>query len=260
MPDLYDVELKLPDEIYLKRDKDIQARPRNDVKIKNIYIEKGNGIFTELESGPELKGHAKVSHVRAIAAVKKAILSFVRVLKDAPYLIPFAWLARKTLLKNLARFSNSVLRDYYYKPQFYIKSAQEIYYAGMEILTNGRIYTEDWDTIGETNWNLLMFATMTWDSESAYRYRGQYALGEIDRDELSKNPRREIQRVIDILIIREKEQSMKDKWIALRKITPFLPCKKIAEFIFKLDLDRMKMDDGDLYWALRSDDFDYLSN
>ncbi len=257
MPDLFEAELKLPDEIYLKRKED-GIWEKDNVVYEGIAIDT-NGISCQFKDAPEMKGYAKPSNIRAINVVKKAILSFLRVLQEAPFLIPFLWLARKPILKNFARFSNSTLRDYYYKPQYYISSAQEIYYAGMDMLTQGRIYENDWDTIGETNWNLLMLFVMAWDMENVYRYRAQYALEQIDIKELEKNPRKEVERVLDILIIREKEQVMKDKWIAVRKIVKWLPLKKLPTFISKMDMERMKLDKDDLWWAVKQGGFDYLN-
>lgn len=53
---------------------------------------------------------------------------------------------------------------------------------------------------------------MILEFDNAYRFRAQDLLPEINKDSLRKNPIRELNRLADIAIGREKEQQVKDTW------------------------------------------------
>ncbi|KKL63323.1 hypothetical protein LCGC14_2176260 [marine sediment metagenome] len=44
---------------------------------------------------------------------------------------------------------------------------------------------------------------------------------------------------------------------ALKRIVPFLPMKEIREFLSKIDISKVRMDAGDLYWAAKVSNFKY---
>ena len=92
--------------------------------------------------------------------------------------------------------------------------------------------------------------------DSAYRLRFQDIAPLLSKKDFETNPRKEINRLFDILIERERDDFLKNKWTKLRKILDAaLRVKKIREllkhFISLVALDHIKMDEHDIYFCLR---------
>ena len=90
--------------------------------------------------------------------------------------------------------------------------------------------------------------------DSAYCWRPQDALSNLDKEKLKKSPRKEVLRLFDIAI--ERESQIKDKIQLFRKfasIILFVPkVRKFAkEYLMELDLEKIKPDTDDDYWAGR---------
>lgn len=247
MSNLYLAYLKLPKEIYLNGEPSVSA-PSESQKIDKIDVSE-DGIFVTFQGVPYLhKGYPHPLHVRATETVKKLMLSAIRIMAAAPYLIPFLYLARKKILLEFSRFSGRVLRDYYFKREYYITSGQEIYRVGM-IGYNPLNF--------ELVYNLTMLLVMLWEYDDAYRYRGQFIISQLDQKALREHPRKELKRLCDILIERETEETMKHKWRSLKKVISVLPLKLVAGFLLELDLEKLKMDESDKYFANQKRDFNY---
>lgn len=245
MPDIYESYLKLPNEIFLPK---TGSSSVGSQKIQNIDISE-EGIRTSLEGDPyPMKGYPHPLHVRAVGVVKKIMLSAFRVLAAHPYLAVLLWPARKRILLEFSRFSDRVLRDYYFKPEYYIKSGQEIYRAGM---TNYNALNH------EVTYNIVMLMVMLWEYEDTYRYRGQFVLSNLNKEALRENPRKELKRLCDILITHEKEPTMSDKWRSVKRTLSFLPIQPFVDFLLDLDLEKIAMDKADRYFADKKGDFIY---
>lgn len=120
--------------------------------------------------------------------------------------------------------------------------------------------------INDDQWVKLI--TMIFDTDLAYRTRGQDMFSEVNKVSLQNNPRKEILRVFKICISREVKESSHegDTKSQLRKMKTFnkllwwatlLP--PYRQFIFsifrEIDVDKMTFDINDRYWV--SDKFDY---
>ena len=97
-------------------------------------------------------------------------------------------------------------------------------------------------------------------SENTFHYPtdinngGKIYLSNLDKEKLKKSPRKEVLRLFDIAI--ERESQIKDKIQLFRKfasIILFVPkVRKFAkEYLMELDLEKIKPDTDDDYWAGR---------
>ena len=86
-----------------------------------------------------------------------------------------------------------------------------------------------------------------------------------DKDNFNKNPVKEVNRLIDILIIREKDEwdQMNSKWRALKRLTCiaswiyFKKIKDIKEIVSQLDINKIKLSKEDIYWTDLVPSYDY---
>lgn len=237
--DTFDAFLRLPPEVYLKKfhdDSKVGA-----LKVDRIEITE-DGMFQVLRGVSFLyKGYPHPLHLRAVGVVKKGALGIFRFLASAPYLIPIAYLLRKRILTQFASFSDRVLRDYYLKAQFYMKTGREIDRA-----------------LGELDWYLRKFIVMFWEYEDTYRFRAQFALSHLNREALRKSPRKEMKRVCDLMAKRELSEDFKKKWKMIKRVITYIPIGFLVDFMLELDIEKFVMDDSDKYFAVMKNDFQYL--
>lgn len=92
--------------------------------------------------------------------------------------------------------------------------------------------------------------------DMAYRYRTQDILSAVDKKLLAKNPRKEILRLMDVLLRRDAaDELMTAKWQAIKFVlTIFLlvnrkVLKNIQTVLLGLDLDKVKFSKEDRYWT-----------
>lgn len=241
MPDAFDVYLRLPDQIWLNPPEDNEFKV-GDIKPERMEITE-NGIYQKIKDTPFLyKGYAEPRIIRAVSAVKKALLRLAHFFYSHPYLIPLAWIFRKKMLFEFSRFSHRVLRDYYWIPQAYLPTSKEIF-----------------DEL-DIDFDIAMLIKMVWEFDDAYRYRGQFALMNLDRGMLLVSPRRELERVCDLMISREKSSSMRGMWMIAKMFVLFPPTRKrLVDYLLRLNLVKFEMDEVDRYFiSLKRDkDFDY---
>ncbi|KKK96397.1 hypothetical protein LCGC14_2663170 [marine sediment metagenome] len=108
--------------------------------------------------------------------------------------------------------------------------------------------------------NVFTCFVMFFQVDLAYHTRVQDPLSNLDKDRLSANPRKEILRLFDLAISREIY--LTEKIGALRKIASmvllFPPVKRFAlQFLMKLDLDKIKPDRADGYFAYRRKEYNF---
>lgn len=231
--------------MYLYEKQDGRLSSPSDDKIERIEVTE-NGVTTCVQGEDYArKGFAHAPTVRAVSVVKKAVISVLRIIESAPYLLPFLLLAKKPILREFAKYSHRVLRDYYFKPQFYLTSSKEIHRVGMGIEMKNR----------EMLFNLVMFFVMLFEYDDAYRFRLQFALENLNKENLKKSPKKELRRICDILSEKEQNEYMKKKWQTVKRVMIFAP-KSLTKVLLDVNMDKVRMDAGDLYFANRLIDFD----
>jgi len=95
--------------------------------------------------------------------------------------------------------------------------------------------------------------SIIFQNDMAYCYRSQDILGELNKDNLQKNPLKEIRRLVDLYISREigtthlkkgVERTRKYLWL-LR----FKGLKEIKAILMDLNIDEIKLSTEDIYWT-----------
>jgi hypothetical protein len=114
---------------------------------------------------------------------------------------------------------------------------------------------------GDRDWIRCLIGM--YENDTAYRYRIQDIVAEVDRPRLARNVRREIGRLFDVYAARERGEGVAAKMRLLRRITmaalflsPSLR-KEILAFFQELDLERVAMTQNDEYWVGKIHSFFY---
>lgn len=107
---------------------------------------------------------------------------------------------------------------------------------------------------------------MILEYDNAYRYRAQDVLPELDKQALQDNPVKEICRLLDIMISREKPANDKDyarhdSWRLLQMFTKYYMkhdkelLKIYVDLLLELDLNKVSLDEGDKEYCNKRKDY-----
>jgi len=134
-------------------------------------------------------------------------------------------------------------------------------------INSSQVLLEGTDYIGKREKLIVMacVAELSYqliENDNAYRLRIQDIFREFIRDNAEKNVRKEILRLFDILIEREKTNLMIDKWKFLRKAASFLlrfkePKKFAKHYLMMIEKQEMLPDDDDWYFSLRRAGYEF---
>ena len=110
----------------------------------------------------------------------------------------------------------------------------------------------------------ISYIAAIWETDLAYRMRGQDILQELNKENLKKNPKKEVFRLVDFLERREIAdmggQMPKIKILKKAlKIALIFPRIKsaIRSFLEELNLEEIKLDINDRYWLSNKFDYNY---
>ncbi len=104
---------------------------------------------------------------------------------------------------------------------------------------------------------------MIFEFDDAYRYRLQDILGELDKEKLVANPRKELSRLMALAEYRDTDDRLQGMFNRARKALIILSLskkvrEKVVTFFLKLDTEAVKMQEDDLYFAkLKSGGYPY---
>lgn len=103
--------------------------------------------------------------------------------------------------------------------------------------------------------NFAEFVYQFLENDCSYRFPAQDILPLLNKENLQRSSKKELSRLLDILIDRTIEKTHKRKWIYFKKmvlILMYLPeLRQITkDFLLTLDLEKVKMDKDDWYFSL----------
>ena len=103
---------------------------------------------------------------------------------------------------------------------------------------------------------------MMLEFDNAYRFRAQDLLPEIDKDKLKKNPIKELNRLADIAIGREKEQQVKDTWKLIKMFNLYLRFdrqlkKMVVDVLSELNYEQFKLKPEDIQFCKPRKDYTF---
>lgn len=105
------------------------------------------------------------------------------------------------------------------------------------------------------------FICLFLELDSAYRFRIQDALGELDKNNLKKSVVKELDRVAGIML--QRENGIKPKIVhAKRLLKLFLILspkmrRLTRDFLLELDLEKVSLDEADWYFCLRRNNYNF---
>ena len=176
-------------------------------KISKIdYTEDGIFIYYEGLLYPR-KGFPYPEMIQAANIVKKALVGAIRSFSASP-LMALGLLRRKTLgefLHQFTLFAETTMDAFYWKPEFYSKTAKEI----------NKFITTFVHSLGFIESTLGKVVSHLFESDDAYMLRLQDIMNETTKEALLKNPIKEINRLLKIFKERESRIHMNAKVQAL---------------------------------------------
>lgn len=245
--------------------------------IEKVETPPSGGVFTKLKGCNYLyKGYPDPWVVDYIYASKRVIAGFFPLFlnKSVRFILGLVFLLYLILPRRLKKSVIISILDYFlgithwveYKNKYalsttlYCTAIQEVYRTSEVLLK----YITDKEIV-ERVVKLRDIFCMILQMDSAYRARFQDIVPEFHKDALTKNPKKEIRRVMDIFIRREAVDGMNamtTKWQGLKKILLIiLSFRRIKNILVKalleLDFDKVKMDEADFYFVCGSDDYNY---
>lgn len=253
--------------------------------VEEVIQKPEGGIFLKLYGNPHLfKGMPRFEVVEMLNLPKSVVSLIPRELLRSWYLrIMLAgfyifsrkhfWHALRTIFQRVHDLSLTRIRypnlKSYSRPirhlrQCFENTIRQIY--NVDINSN-MVLLEGTDYIGPRE--KLIFAACVSElvyqlieNDNAYRLRLQDIFREFNRENIEKDVRGEILRLLDIAIKREKTNLMIEKWIFLRRLASFIlrfkAIKKFAKHYFlMIEKEEMVPDGEDWYFSLRRSGYEF---
>lgn len=98
--------------------------------------------------------------------------------------------------------------------------------------------------------------------DNAYRFRFQDGIVELNKDNLKKNPIKEMLRIFNVVSDREVHQEVKDSWTLTKTMVEYLRYSReikpiIISFLMNLDVEKCKLDKRDTPYCVTRVDYKF---
>ena len=230
------------------------------------YPEEGDMLVHYFDHPYPFKGQPYPQAVDAIQAPKKLMMGTARFARRhfilaGLFLVLPGFITDRYIISlsefYLESYVGGMLRPHRLAPKRYCRSAREVARAGAVVIQR---VSDKWRKLVQAVIDIIV-AVFQWDN--AWRFRGQDAAGELNKESFYKNPSKEIARLMKIEVQRERGWH-EDKGRALlagqalRFVMFFRPSVKkfLVDFIKELNLDEVKLDEADDYHNLCRPDYD----
>lgn len=179
--------------------------------------------------------------------LKRVVISSVRLIVKLPF-------TPKRLLQGISIWMGEV-----YRATFKEQNRKELVKYCISSREVRRVLL-DLNPFEDSDW--VRYIVEIWETDQAYRFRGQDIFPEVDKESLMKTPRKEILRLADLLASREIIGGQTPKIAAIRKILSFALLFKgfrnpIKSFLEALDMEKIKFTINDQYWCANKFDYNY---
>lgn len=107
---------------------------------------------------------------------------------------------------------------------------------------------------------IVTFLCLALENDRNYRYRVQDILGDIDGIEIKIHSRKEIARLVKLLMTRDRARGWSYLENVIKLVLWFRPqmTKMIVAFLWELDMMKIQLDAQDMYFCLNDAHYDYL--
>lgn len=257
--------IELPDEIFRNRKvvEQISAEQQQVSEVENIIINNGVWVWLKGAAYPQW-GMVTPEMLRSMNVAKRLFMEMVRV-ATSPVLIPlYMYLA---VSRNRMKFINKVLRMYAdtiykemsdyvllekHQPDFSKELEWFVFFFAKQIGVEVRISEQ----LAEVLSTLIQ-------GDNAYRYRVMDFFQGMNKENMIKNPRKEIGKLINMICSREKDPVVRKKFMLVGMMFQgvlLIPSIKKALILSveKTNINKLKFNEIDLYWALLYKDYNSL--
>lgn len=223
-------------------------------------IKTPDGLFTKFYGISYLyKGEIRADIIDANAQVKAVFMATTEFLIKNWFILPFVIFSKKSIIKWLAKICNANLRGKLPPYHHFSVFSRELIRVSCEILG------VDIRADKVNDYNDLIYCLVSFlQYDNAYRLRFQDAMGELRKVGVIQA----VREVFDIEISRENIEAqyngqVQQKMIVLKKLVLFLlyvspkARKFVKEFIEKIDIGKIKLDEADWYYCLRRSGYNY---
>ena len=242
------------------------------------YVEE----YLETDKGIQIKfygcsifynGDLKRETIDSVATTKRAMMVIAAIILKFRFFLVFYLLFYKKLVRDFifkfAEIYEADLRQKAYKSlSDFSPVPREIIRAGMELTKEIPLEypLNEYGEVSEIDYRMKV-EYLFWclgtiiQNDTAYYWRVQDPLSNLNKGALKRNPKKEIARLFDLAI--ERENQIKDKIHFLKKFFMLLlwfpPAKRLAlKYLLELDIDKIQPNEDDLYWASRRDGYNFM--
>lgn len=212
-----------------------------------VILDKGCETWVVGEKYP-LRFALQNNKIDTIHRFKRLIPIATKSFKKSPILSSLYFLKN---WKGYVDFLHNGMKDVYFSDQkYYSQPIREFYRVFTKLCYNTKL---------RDIWCALL------EFDTAYRYRIQDIFVEINKEDLRKNPTKEIQRVLSILF--RREISLNNGLGKFKTVVPFIffylkyinrrLLGKIVDFLFECDMREIQSSVEDLYWQNAPEQKDY---
>lgn len=205
--------------------------------------------------------------IDALDTAKTIVLSAIKFLTSKPfrYFLPI-FLSKRirwSALAELTEMIDAAAEKYYLKPKLFCTAVREIWRVFNPLPIDNYKELSHYDIRTRTLRRFLMFACMTLEFDDYYRLAVQDGLSELNKENLKKNPAKELIRIIRVIKSRDKMSSNAPKWQTIERAIWLgskvfgKEFKKITNLIGRLDLEKIKLDGIDWYHCLIRSNYDF---
>lgn len=250
-------EMKLVPELPSEKATDINP-------LQKVELPEAGGVYTYMEGHPyPYKGFPFFEFVDKIDQIKKiqrGVLSSLyhsftkRNKLQIAFLLFVPWLFGDFVKAFVYTFYRMVDR-FKLKPLRYCTAMRELYRA-FSVEFHDESASEK-----EMRFMVRDVLCMFLEFDNAYRFRFQDIIVELNKDNL--NPSKEIVRLLELMMSREKTQEIKDTWRLVRYFLPWYLFfnkslkKNIVAILKDLDLEKVALSDEDKHYCAERKDYNF---
>lgn len=254
-----------PQEIFADKGAEISQQAsagQQDVTAHHVEFPEEGGMLLYFDNWKyPKKGWPFREAVNAIDSIKRGAMASIKFTASKPmrYIVPFFYFLprswkRGIMLNAMREFGNFGERCYHrctMNPKYYCKIVREVYRVCMPIAGDD-IYLQQFVTS----------ICMVLEYDDAYRYRFQDSLELFDKENFLKNPAEEIKKMMVTIAGRDNSISLKENMARLGMFVGMIMQLKVIrepliDIVKQLDIEKMKLDDGDWYQCLTWIGYDF---
>lgn len=217
-------------------------------------VRRADGIGWEIKIlgiDKKFKGRIDNELIDISTMAKRIFMEWLRFLSAIWFLAPFIWLKRKDLIFSII---HQLRCETFRNAQRRMKWADFSPFCG-EILKKAQALTTNADYK-----EIIWWSVFGLEFDNLYRMIVQDLFGEINFKALEENPLKEIFRVANLAIRRNR--GIGGKWTILWTLIKVMALskgfrEKMVGFLKSLDMSKVRMDADDRYWTLRYDVYQF---